>query len=182
MMVFHGGLTSGQVEKIKNGEYKIFNKVPSSKIVIENGLNTFCYCHSNKIYESMDALKKDASRDLYENQYIFCFKYLSNAVRFCSRGKSYILVADLSEEILNQYIGVGKYIDGYKIECRIPSRIIIPEHVVEVAHCSTTKNVMELKEKYVSTYKNFGETEKAKKLMKERNLELVDYRLYIKGD
>lgn len=180
MLVFHGGLKTIQVAKIMNGEYQIFDKVPACDVQLENGLNTFCYCNSDKTYESMIDLKEDVSEKLYENQYIFFFQYLNNSLDFCYYRGYYVLVADISEEILNQYMGVGKY--GYgkcKIEYRVPGKIVIPNHVVEIVHCPTSKLMTELKEKYKSSYRCDDETEKAKKLMKQKQLSFVDYDRYL---
>lgn len=176
MLVFHGGLTEEQAEKIKKGEYKIFPKVPIDEITIRNNINTFCYCNSNTTYDSYDALAHYVSDDIYDKQYIFLFKYLNNALRFTRGTGCYTLVADVNEKILSEYMGIGNYLyEGYHIEYRVPGHIIIPEHVIEVAPCYSWELQDAIRERYPNNINGDNETLEAMEIMKQKRLEFTDY-------
>lgn len=134
MLVFHGGLTFEEVKRLENNEDIVFSKVPINKINISR-CNTFDYYPKDMIFDNYIEMNQYISDDIFMNQYIFLFKYLRNAYDFCEpyEERDYILVADLDEEILNEYIGVGKYfINSLKrIEYRLPRKFIKKENIVD---------------------------------------------------
>jgi hypothetical protein len=86
------------------------------------GKNTFSMLSENDKQLSEEEKLLKVAEINYNKQYIFLFKYLGNALRFCQNisKKNWILVADIPSTILYKSIGVGKYPnEGYKLEYMI---------------------------------------------------------------
>lgn len=133
MLVFNGGLTIDQVEKLKNGDQIIYDKVPT-KFAHAQRNNTFDYVPKELYDAPVHVFKRYISEDCYYKQYIFLAKYLYATFQFCrnSQKKNYIMVCDIDEKILNQFVGVGDYLDGdYRIEYRLPRKFITPDMIKE---------------------------------------------------
>lgn len=126
MLVFNGGLTIDQVEKLKNGDLIIYDKIPYKQCCAMRN-NTFDYVPKELFSAPLHIFRKYISEDCYHKQYIFFAKYLSAVLEFCKNSdkKNYIMVCDIDENILNSYIGVGDYLDeDYRIEYRLPRKFI----------------------------------------------------------
>ena len=110
----------------------------------------------------------------FSKQYIFLARYLSSVFSFCvnCEKKNYIMVCDIEEEILNQYIGVGNYGD-YRIEYRLPRVYITPDKIKEFLYFEpyTESQMLEFRKKYESYYmSDVSEDLTAKKLMLDKKL------------
>ncbi len=173
MIVFHGGLTITQVKKFENGEFVIYDKIPYAKAYASSE-NTFDYVPKELYRAPIEEFKKYISEDIYINQYIFFARYLKTAMEFCNNTekKNYIMVCDIEDTILNQYIGVGNY-DDYRIEYRLPRRFIDLDKIIEFLYFEPYDQ--EQIENFKEKYKDFmaispKEEEEAKKLMLHKNL------------
>lgn len=85
------------------------------------------------------------------------------------------MVCNIDENILNQYIGVGNYID-YRIEYRLPRRFINSDNIIEFLYFEPyNRDQMKLfEEKYTSLYYiDKKEDENAKKLIRQKNYNLI---------
>lgn len=176
MLVFNGGLTIEQVEKLKNNSPIIYDKIPY-KHAYAKRRNTFDYVPKELYGVPINIFKSYISEDCYSNQYIFLTKYLSATLKFCnnSKKKNYIMVCDVDENILNDYIGVGDYCDGdYRIEYRLPRKFITSEIIKEFLFYEPydEKQVKEFYEKYKDYYSiKPEERENAKKLIYQKKLQ-----------
>ena len=174
MLVFNGGLTIEQVEKLKNGYAIIYDKVPYKR-AYATSKNTFEYVPKELYGAPMHIFRRYISEDCYSKQYIFLARYLSSTFEFCinREKKNYIMVCDIEEEIINKYIGVGKYRD-YRIEYRLPRVYITPDKIKEFLYFEpyTESQMAEFRERYKEYYADGIEEEMyAKKLILERKLE-----------
>lgn len=175
MLVFNGGLTIEQVEKLKNGYPIIYDKVPY-KQAFANRNNTFNYVPDELINSPLHVFRKYISEDCYHNQYIFLARYLYAVLEFCNNSdkKNYIMVCDIDENILNNYIGVGNYLDGdYRIEYRLPRNFITPDTIKEFFFFepfdrSQMNNFYEKYKEYY--YVDDNESYKANKLILQKKL------------
>lgn len=178
MFVFHGGFTLEQVEKIKNDEFIIFDKIPYQQIFIPNK-NTFDYYPSDIAFSDYRSMLKYVSDDIYQNQYIFFFKYLRNALDFCvnSDKKNYILVADIDEDILDNYIGIGRYTDN-QIEYRVPRCILSKDNIIDFLYFEpfVTEQAMTFKTQFGEAYYNPKEDEEANEVLKVKKLTFNEYK------
>lgn len=173
MLVFNGGLTIEQVEKLKNGYNIIYDKVPYKR-AYATSKNTFEYVPKELYGAPMHIFRRYISEDCYSKQYIFLARYLSSTFEFCinREKKNYIMVCDIKEEILNQYIGVGNYGD-YRIEYRLPRVYITPDEIKEFLYFEpyTESQMLEFRKKYESYYMpDVSEDLTAKKLMLDKKL------------
>ena len=184
MILFHGGLTEVQAELIRRGKYKIYPKLPVRKIKIPNEKNTFPYCDSDIICSSEKQLKREMRDDMYEKQYIYFFKYLESALEFCGYEKKYILVADVSSLVLDEFVGVGVYghqTPKYRIEYRIPGNIIVPSAVKKLIPYNSTLALDLIRLKYGdSCIRNPLENEEALEVIHQKKLVLQKPGDYLK--
>lgn len=81
MLVFHGGLTVEQVEKLKSGSPIIYEKVPYDK-VRANGKNTFDFIPKELIGKLLHIFRKYVSEDCYSKQYIFLLDIYQQHLNF----------------------------------------------------------------------------------------------------
>lgn len=180
MLVFHGGLSIEQVNLLEQNQYKIFKKIPKCKIFIPNK-NTFDYIDYNRIFESRDKYWETIIDDIYENQYIFFFKYLKNSLGFChnTSKRNYILVADIDEKILNNFIGCGRY-TGAQIEYRVPRKFITPDTIKEFLFYEPydDEQTKEIREKYPDNYYSEVEDIEANMIMRIKKLEFNEYKKF----
>lgn len=173
MIVFNGGLTIEQVRKFEKEEPVIYDKVPYQKAHASRK-NTFDYVPRELYSVPIEEFKKYIAEDVYKQQYVFLARYLKTAMEFCnnSKKKNYIMVCDITEEILNKYIGVGNY-DDYRIEYRLPRRFIDLNKIIDFLYyepCDEMQ-IAEFRKKY-SDYMTIPtrEDEEAKRLMLKKNL------------
>lgn len=174
MIVFHGGFTKEQVEKLKNNEPIIYEKIPY-KEARAGGENTFDYVPKELYDAPLHIFKRYISENCFYQQYIFLAKYLQAVLEFCHNTdeENYIMVCNIDENILNQYIGVGNYID-YRIEYRLPRRFINSDNIIEFLYFEPyNRDQMKLfEEKYPSLYYiDKKEDENAKKLIRQKKLQ-----------
>lgn len=174
MIVFNGGLTIDQVEKLKRGEFVIYDKVPP-KLAGVKRKNTFDYAPKELYSAPIHVFKRYVSEDCYRKQYMFFARALGTSLDFCvnCQKRNYIIVCDISEEILKDYIGVGNY-DDYRIEYRLPRIFVTPNSIKDVLFFEPydEKQLIEIKRKYKDYfYVDPAEDKKAKQLIRERNLE-----------
>lgn len=170
MLVFHGGFSKEQINKLKNNEYVLYRKSSYGLFRIKQK-NTFQYYTIDEKSKYKDIIKNIIEQN-YENQWIHCFKYLENALYYCEENYNYVVVFDLKEEILEKYIGVcdTKY-EGYKIEYRIPRKEINNTNIIDIFKINYFENdiINKLKEKYQENYFLLKEHEEAKKILKKTN-------------
>lgn len=174
VLIFNGGLTLEQVEKLRQGASVIYEKIPYKKAYAP-AKNTFDYVPKELYHAPLHIFRRYISENCYLNQYIFFGKSLQATFEFCnnSENKNYIMVCDIEENILNQYIGVGNYGD-YRVEYRLPRAIITPDKIKEVLFFEPyNKSQMEEFKKKYSTYYFIDKEEdtKARNLMLEKKLE-----------
>lgn len=163
MIVFHGGFSKSQVNKLKNNNYVIYRKGSIDNFRI-NWCNTFKYYNIEK-YDKKQELFQNIIEQNFLNQWIHCYKYLYNAIDFCERPNNYIVVFNI--ENIEQYIGVGKYkYEGYKIEYRIPRKVITNDNIIDVIKYDINY-LHQLKEKYSEQYQEIKEHEEALKILKK---------------
>ena len=181
MLVFSGGFTSEQVEKLKCGDHYIYDKVPIkySQAVAKN---TFDYVPKELYGMPLHIFKRYIAEDVYIKQYIFFARYLSASLEFCinCEKKNYIMVCDIDEKILDNYIGVGKYATDYRREYRLPRSFVTSDNIVEFLYFEPydKSQILEFKEKYKEHYNiSSDEDRKAKQLMLERNLKFNEYKV-----
>ena len=173
MIVFNGGLTIEQVRKFEKEDPVIYDKVPYLKAHASRK-NTFDYVPRELYSAPIEEFKKYIAEDVYRQQYVFFARYLKTAMEFCNniKKKNYIMVCDIDEAVLNQYIGVGNY-DDYRIEYRLPRRFIDLDKIIEFLYYELYDEgqMAEFKKKY-SDYLVIpsNEDEEAKKLMLRNNL------------
>ena len=173
MIVFNGGLTIEQVRKFEKEEPVIYDKVPYPKAYASRE-NTFDYVPKELYSAPIEEFKKYIAEDVYKQQYVFLARYLKTAMEFCNNTmkKNYIMVCDIDEDILNQYIGVGNY-DDYRIEYRLPRRFIDLDKIIEFLYFEPYDEIQiaDFRKKY-SDYMVIPsrEDEEAKKLMFKKNL------------
>lgn len=173
MFVFNGGLTLEQVKKLENDEFYIYEKVPEKDVIIPRK-NTFDYIPEYLYSEPIEEIRKFVSEDCYKNQYIFLSKFILNAGYFCrnSTKQNYIIVFDIDEEILNQYVGVGKYVE-YLIEFRLPRAFITSENIKEILYYEPIdySTLAEARLKYAASFSPTKEADQeAHELIKEKKL------------
>lgn len=181
MLVFNGGLTIEQVDKLKNGEFVIYDKIPYKNAHVSRK-NTFDYVPKKLYNAPLHIFKRYISEDCYSKQYIFLARALKSTFEFCnnSQKKNYIIVCDIEERILNNYIGVGNYVD-YRIEYRLPRAFITPNKIKDVLYFEPyDENQMT---KFRKKYKDYydvapDEDEMAKKLIQEKRLEFNGERIW----
>lgn len=174
MLVFNGGLTIEQVEKLKNGEFVIYNKVPY-KLAGAKRKNTFDYAPKELYSAPSHIFKRYVSEDCYNKQYIFFARAIVTSLDFCvnCQQRNYIIVCDIAKEILENYIGVGNY-DDYRIEYRLPRVYVTPDTIKDVLYFEPydEEQLLEIRQKYKDYfYVDPAENQKAKQLILERNLE-----------
>ena len=173
MIVFNGGLTIEQVRKFEKEEYVIYDKVPYPKVYASRN-NTFDYVPKELYSAPIEKFKKYIAEDVYKQQYVFFARYLKTAMEFCNniKKKNYIMVCDIDDAILNQYIGVGNY-DDYRIEYRLPRKFIDLDKIIEFLYFEPYDEIQiaEFRKKY-SDYMTIPtrEDEEAKRLMLKKNL------------
>lgn len=174
MLVFNGGLTIEQVEKLKNDEPIIYDKIPYEWACAKRK-NTFDYTPKELYSAPIEVFKRYIAEDVYRQQYIFLARCLKTTLQFCvnSKKRNYIMVCDLDEDILNNYIGVGNY-DDYRIEYRLPRRFITSDSIKEFLFFEPydDEQMACFRKKYNEYYDvKADEDEVAKKLMKLKGLE-----------
>lgn len=174
MLVFNGGLNLDQVEKLKDGYPIIYDKVPYRFAEVSRE-NTFDYVPKVLYNAPGHIFRRYISEDCYSKQYIFLAKYLQATLGFCSNSekRNYIMVCDIPEVVLDNYIGVGNY-DDYRIEYRVPRVYITPDTIKEFLYFEPYDDdqILEFQKRYEdSFFISPTEDEKAKKLMLERNLQ-----------
>jgi len=178
MLVFYGGLTLEQVEKFKNNEFVIFVPVPYNQVLIPHK-NTFDYYPRNSNLLTFDCISKYVSDDMYQNQYIFLFKYLRNALEFCvnSDKKNYILVLDMNEDVLDNFVGVGRYY-GNQLEYRVPRKYIPKESIVDFLYFEPfiSKQCKAFRERFPDSYFSELEDEEASEILKVKKLVFNEYK------
>lgn len=178
MLVFHGGLTSEQVQLLYENRFVIFKMVPKGELSIPDK-NTFDYYDANMNFTSQKEFWNTVRYDIYYNQYFYFFKYLKNALEFChnSSKQNYILVADIDEDILNRYIGCGRYI-GNQIEYRVPRKYVKLDTIHDILYFESynEKQVMELKNKYPNHFSSESENQVAEEIMKQKQLTFNEYK------
>ena len=171
MLTFHGGFSVSEVLKLKQDDQIIFPKIDIDSVFVPR-VNTFDYYPRDMIFNDVDEKWKYISDDMFINQYIFLFKYLYNAYDFCLPYRNYILVADLEEELLNEYIGVGDYFNSKRIEYRVPRKFIKKENIIDFLYFDKW-DIDQLKiyqERFKESYYSLNETEMANELMLKRSL------------
>lgn len=174
MLVFNGGLTIEQVRKLENGEPIIYDRVPYDRACIKPK-NTFDYIPKELYNAPAEVFRKYIADDVYQQQYIFLAKYLKTSLQFCynREKRNYIMVCNIDEEILNNYIGVGNY-DDYRIEYRLPRRFITPDKIGEFLFFEPydDEQILEFRKKY-NDYLDINPEEDAlaKRLILEKKLE-----------
>lgn len=175
MLVFHGGFTIEQVEKLKNGDSIIYDKVPYERAYAP-AKNTFDYVPIELYKAPIEEFRKYISEDCYINQYIFFARYLYATFDRCinCQKRNYIIVCDIDENILNPYIGVGDYCDeDYRIEYRLPRRFITSEMIKDVLFFEPYDEMQmrEFHEKYKEHYAvPKEEREIARKIIRQKGL------------
>ena len=174
MIVFNGGLTIEQVNKLKNGEYVIYDKIPYKRARAAEE-NTFDYVPKEMYSMPLHIFRRYIAEDVFSKQYIFLAKYLYTTFEFCnnSQKKNYIMVCDIEEDILNEYIGVGNYID-YRIEFRLPRKFISPDKIKEFLFFEPYDDIQmrQFKDMYEDKYyPPSEEDELARRLIKQKKLE-----------
>ena len=175
MFVFNGGLTLEQIRKLENDEFFIYDKIPEEEVVIKRK-NTPDYLSG----EPIEKIRKYVSEDCFANQYIFLSRYILNAGSFCrnSTKKNYIVVFDIDEDILNQYIGVGKYVE-YLIEYRLPRKFITSDNIKEILYYEPIdySTLEKARIRYADSFAptNDADTE-ARRLIMEKRLVFNEYK------
>lgn len=138
------------------------------------GKNTFEYAPNELFLKSEEELREFISNDTYKNQYIFFATKLPWTFEFCNNTlvKNYILVCDIDENILNQYIGVGRYHGNYRIEFRLPRRYINTNNIIDILYFEPfDDNQIDIFSKNYNDYFYVDHKEKQEKtitLMKEK--------------
>ena len=173
MIVFNGGLTIEQVKKFENEDFVIYDKIPYTKACASRK-NTFDYVPKELYSAPKKKKKKYIAEDVYKQQYVFLARYLKTAMEFCNntKKKNYIMVCDIDDFILNQYVGIGNY-DDYRIEYRLPRRFIESDKIIEFLYYEPydETQIAEFKKKYrdymVIPAK---EEEEAMQLIRRKNL------------
>ena len=94
-------------------------------------------------------------------------------MEFCNNveKKNYIMLCDIDEAVLKQYIGVGNY-DDYRIEYRLPRRFINLDKIIEFLYFEPYDEVQiaEFRKKYGDYMEiPLKEDEEAKRLMLKKN-------------
>lgn len=179
MFVFNGGLTLEQIRKLENDEFFIYDKIPEDEVVIKRK-NTFDYIPDYLRGEPIEKIKRYVSEDCFANQYIFLSRYILNAGSFCrnSTKKNYIVVFDINEDILNQYIGVGKYVE-YLIEYRLPRKFITSDNIKEILYYEPIdySTLEKARIRYADSFAptNDADTE-ARRLIMEKRLVFNEYK------
>lgn len=166
MILFHGGFSLEQINKLKNNQYIIYRKGNIHNFRI-NWSNTFKY-YTIEDYDKKQQLFQNIIDQNYFNQWIHCFKYLNNTFDFCDDYYSYIVALELNN--VDQYIGVGKYkYEGYKVEYRIPRNKIDNTNIVDIIKYEfyDKEQLNDLKNKYNECFYKLKEHEEALKIMKK---------------
>ena len=91
MIVFSGGLTIEQIEKLKNNSPIIYDKIPYKQACAKRK-NTFDYVPKELYGAPQHIFKRYISEDCYSNQYIFLAKYLSATFEFCKNSQKKIIL------------------------------------------------------------------------------------------
>lgn len=181
MLVFNGGLTIEQVEKLKSGKSVIYDKVPYKEVHVPRK-NTFEYVPKQLYNAPLHIVKQYISDDCYAKQYLFFARSLKATFEFCrnSQKKNYIIICDIEEKILNDYIGVGNYVD-YRIEYRLPRIFITPNKIKDILYFEPydESQMVEFQKKY-ETYYDIApnEDEMAKELILKNGLEFNEHRVW----
>ena len=180
MLVFHGGLSIEQVQLLYENKYTIFKMIPTKWINIPNK-NTFDYYDINKEFHSEIEFWESIRNDIFYNQYFFFFKYLKNALTFChnTTKRNYILVADIDEDVLEKYIGCGRYIDN-SIEYRVPRKIIKLDTIKDILYYEPYEDYSKLREKYPHNFYSDAEKEEAEMIMNQKKLVFNEYKKHPK--
>lgn len=179
MFVFNGGLTLEQIRKLENDEFFIYDKIPEDEVVIKRK-NTFDYIPDYLRGEPIEKIRKYVSKDCFANQYIFLSRYILNAGSFCrnSTKKNYIVIFDIDEDILNQYIGVGKYVE-YLIEYRLTRKFITSDNIKEILYYEPIdySTLEKARIRYADSFAptNDADTE-ARRLIMEKRLVFNEYK------
>lgn len=169
MIVFHGGFSYEQIKKIMNNKFILYQKSNYELFRIKQS-NTFKYYNTNS--KNKKAIINNIIEQNYINQWIHCYKYLSNSLYFCEEDYNYVVAFEIPDNILEKYIGVGNYkYEGYKVEYRIPREEISSDNVVDIFQLDylSENSVKNLKEKYKEKYSSLNEHEEAKKILKKIN-------------
>lgn len=90
------------------------------------------------------------------------------------------MVCNLSENILDNYVGVGDY-DDYRIEYRLPRAFVTPDKIRDFLYFEPyNPEQMETFKKLYADYYMIkpDEDEKARKLMLEKKLEFNRYKKF----
>ena len=91
MLVFNGGLTIEQVEKIKNNEHIIYDKILYSMAYAKRK-NTFDYVPKELYNAPLHVFRRYISENIYNNQYLFFARYLEATLEFCMNSKKRIIL------------------------------------------------------------------------------------------
>lgn len=172
MIVFHGGFTLEQVNKLKNNEYVLYPKSEYKDFRI-NISNTFKYSTLEK-YKKKREIYDNIIEENYNNQWVHCFKYLTNALDFCF-ADDLIVAFDIDEQVLDKYVGVGYYkCEGYKIEYRIPRNEVNSSIITDVIEFRPFSGefVKKLYEKYPNNFRSTDEHFEAAKVLKKTKKKL----------
>ena len=86
MIVFNGGLTIEQVNKLKNGEYVIYDKIPYKRARAAEE-NTFDYVPKEMYSMPLHIFRRYIAEDVFSKQYIFLAKYLYTTFEFCNNSQ-----------------------------------------------------------------------------------------------
>lgn len=169
MIVFHGGFSKQQIDKLRNNEFVIYPRSNYETFRI-NQNNTFKYSTLEK-HKKKKELINNIIDENYLNQWIHCFKYLYNTLDFCYTN-NFIVVFDIDEYILEKYIGVGNYkFEGYKIEYRIPRKEINNSNIIDIIPFKSydLKYINDLKQNYSDNFYSLNEHFEANKILKKTN-------------
>lgn len=177
MIVFNGGLTIEQVKKLKDDISIIYDRIPY-KEAYAHRKNTFDYVPEELRSAPIEKFKQYISDDCFLKQYIFFAKYLKATLEFCNNSckKNYIMICDIEEDVLNQYVGVGNY-DDYRIEYRLPRKFVTSKNIVDFLYFEPydDQQMANFKKKYADLYEIPPEEDKkAKTLILEKNYNLME--------
>lgn len=177
MLLFHGGLTIEQVEKLKSGERIIYDKMTEFQATrkITMGKNSFDFLLENdQNLPEKEKIKRIIEKN-YLEQNIFFFKYLRNSLSFCVNiyKKNWILVIDVPAEILSKTIGIGKYPhEGYKLEYVIPLTSDFDfSWIKDFQYYEPCLVTEDMKQKYGMQFYSARESDIALKVLKKTNKE-----------
>ena len=174
MIVFRSGITRKQKKMFEKGKYVLYPKLEPEMIIVPYP-NTFEYYDPNKTYKDVEEIKEYVSDDMYDNQYVFFFKYLNDALDYGYMSGTYVMVVDLDDNLLNSYIGCGIYEEYHplRIEYRVPRRYIKKENILEffkyTSNVFAYRNFIRKYHQYISLGSK-KEDEEAHKLMLKKDL------------